>query len=216
MDNIHIFVNNNVFGVAMKNCWKTFISPFDKVAGARALAVGVGGLVVSIVLSIFSGLHAHGLLHYGYAPVDDWWVHAVEYIVIWLVPAVIIWGLGAALSRSRIRPVDIFGTVAFSLLPLVVMNLLWFLPAMKQLLELAASPTDLLTQMQSLMFDPSFLVPMTVASLIMCVAMVLMLVWLFRAVKVVCNLSGWRLWTVYLVGVVGGDIVCRILIGLMY
>jgi hypothetical protein len=46
--------------------------------------------------------------------------------------------------------------------------------------------------------------------------MVLMLVWLFRAVKVVCNLSGWRLWTVYLVGVVGGDIVCRIIIGLMY
>ncbi|MDR0907337.1 MAG: hypothetical protein LBM63_01810 [Rikenellaceae bacterium] len=200
----------------MKNGWENFVSPFDKVAGARALAVGVGGLVVSVVVSIFSGLHAHGLLHFGSAPVDAWWVHVVEYLAIWLVPAAIIWGLGVALSRSRIRPVDVFGTVAFSLLPLVVMNLVWLFPAMQQLLELSASPTDLIAELQSLVFDPSFLVSLTVASLITCMAIILMLVWLFRAVKVACNLGGWRLWTVYLVGVVGGDIVCRILIGLIY
>jgi hypothetical protein len=200
----------------MKNGWKNFISPFEKVAGAKALAVGVGGLVISIVLSIFSGMHAHGLLHFGYAPVDAWWVHAAEYMVIWLVPAVIIWGLGAALSRSRIRPVDVFGTVAFSLLPLVVMNLLWLLPAMRQLLELSASPADLIAGIQSLGMTPSFIVSMAAASLVTCATVFLMLVWIFRAVKVVCNLGGWRLWTVFMVGIVGGDIVCRILINLMY
>jgi hypothetical protein len=31
-----------------------------------------------------------------------------------------------------------------------------------------------------------------------------------------CNLSGGRLWAVYLVGLIGGDALCRYLIGLMY
>jgi hypothetical protein len=45
---------------------------------------------------------------------------------------------------------------------------------------------------------------------------VMMVVWLFNAVRVSCNLGGGRLWTVYLVGLVGGDALCRFLIGLMY
>jgi hypothetical protein len=203
----------------MKSGWKTFISPFDKVAGVKSLLWGVAGLAVSIVVSIFSGLHAHGLLNFGYAPVGDWWVHAVEYLVIWLVPAAIIWGLGAALSRSRVRAVDVFGTVAFSLLPLVAMNLFWLVPPMGEMLKHSASPSDLIAWMQSLVvtpLTPSLNVLLAVTSLVSCVAVVLMLVWLFKVVKVVCNLSGWRLWSVYLVGIVGGDIVCRILIKLLY
>jgi hypothetical protein len=200
----------------MKNGWKTFISPFDKVAGVKSLVWGVAGLAVSVVLSIMSGLHAHGLLHYGYAPVNSWWTHVVEYLIIWLVVSFAFLLQGMAVSRSRIRPIDVFGTVAFSMLPLVVMNLMWLLPAMRELLELSASPTDLLENMQSMMLNPSFLASTTVVGLITCVLIALMLVWMFKVVKVVCNLSGGRLWAGYIVGVIGGDILSRILIGLMY
>ena len=46
--------------------------------------------------------------------------------------------------------------------------------------------------------------------------LIVMLVWMFNALKVSCNLKSWQLWTVALVGIIGGDVLCRIVIGWLY
>ena len=38
------------------------------------------------------------------------------------------------------------------------------------------------------------------------------LVWMFQALKVSCNLKGYRLGILYCVGIFGGDVLCRYLI----
>lgn len=196
----------------MKNCWKNFFSPFTKIAGAKALLWGLAGLAVSVAAASFSGFHAHGLMQFGSASRDAWWLSALEYLIIWLIPAILFYGLGAALSRSRIRPVDVLGTTVFSLLPLAAMNLMQLLPGMRDVFAAIEKPTIDIAAMIETMMQPLFIVNMVV----MLAAFVLMLVWLFGAVRVSCNLKGWRLWTVYLVGVIGGDILCRIVIGMLY
>ncbi len=196
----------------MNDCWKNFISPFGKTAGVKALLWGLAGIAVSVVSSVFSGWHAHGLLHFGAADNNVWWVHLLEYVIIWLVPAAIIYGLGAALSKSRIRMIDVFGTVLFAQIPLAVMNLGYLLPGMKKLLTVVGTSSLQLDVLLATVMTPSFIV----AALVMLAILALMLVWLFNAVRVSCNLKGWQLWTVYLAGVAGGDMVCRLLIGLMY
>ncbi len=196
----------------MNDGWKNFISPFGKVAGAKALLWGLAGMAVSAALSVVSGWHAHGLLHFGAAPNNAWWVHIAEYAIIWLVPSAIVYSLGAALSKSRIRPIDVAGTVLFAQIPLAAMNMTYLLPGMENLLTVADPASLQLDALKAAMATPSVIV----AVVITVAAIVLMLVWLFNAAKVSCNLKGWQLWTVYLAGVAGGDAVCRLLIGLMY
>ena len=69
-------------------------------------------------------------------------------------------------------------------------------------------PTELLAQ-------PGFLAGVWL-SLIGVIFLVWVLVWMFKALKVSCNLKGYPLGILYCVAVFGGDILCRYLIGLCY
>ena len=89
------------------------INPFERIAGLEALLWGLAGMVVSTALSFYSGWHYHGLLHFGPAPNPAWWCYAVEHLAVWLIPAVMFYLGGLLLSRSRIRMVDVLGTVVF-------------------------------------------------------------------------------------------------------
>ena len=52
------------------------VNPFIQIAGARALAWGALGLLVSTVICYYAGYHYHGLLHFGPAPNPAWWCYA--------------------------------------------------------------------------------------------------------------------------------------------
>lgn len=106
--------------------------------------------------------------------------------------------------------IDVLGTVLFAQLPLLGMNVINMLPAMKVMNQM-----DVSVPIEELMRQPDFIMAM-ILSFVGLPFLILTLVWMFNAVKVSCNLKGWRLWTVALVGIIGGDIVSRILIGLMY
>lgn len=184
------------------------LNPFGRIAGGKALAWGVVGMVVSCVLGYYSGMHYHGLLHFGPAPNNLWWCYAVERLVVWMIPAALFYIGGIVFSKSRIRPVDIWGTVAFSELLFIPMTLFYFLPPVKQLVAAAA-------EFQLVLTDPGMLLGLWL-TLVSCVFAIWCAVWLFQALKVSANLQGWRLGTVYVLGVFGGDILCRYLIGMLY
>lgn len=187
------------------------LNPFERIAGLPALVWGLCGMVVSIFLSYFSGWHYHGLLHFGPAPNPALWCFAVEHIVVWLVPALLFYVGGLLLSRSKIRPVDVLGTVAFAQLPLIIMNLFEFLPPMQNLAKIDPAtipPAELMQQ-------PGFMLSMWL-SLVAFIFLLWTLVWMFNALRVSCNLKGYKLGILYCVAVFGGDFICRYLIGLCY
>lgn len=193
----------------MRRWLEMCVNPFVRLAGMPALAWGLVGLLVSVVLGILSGYHYHGLLHFGPVPNSVWWCFVAERLAVWLVPALLCLVGGQLLSRSHIRAVDVFGTVLFSQVPLVGMNLvIWpSMDALRQVgeamtpAELAANPEVMQALLLSLLGIPFLL---------------LMLVWMYHAVKLCCNLKGARLWGVLLVTVLGGDALCRMLIGWLY
>ncbi len=196
--------------------WKTFFSPAEKIAGSRALLWGVAGLAVSALCAVFNGMHPNGLLNFVPRPADAAWLSLVEYLIIWLVPAAVFYGLGAALSSSRVRAIDVLGTTAFALLPLVAVNLTQLLPPIRAVYDeltaavLGGAQLDM-ARIIAVTLNPLFMLHI----LLLMAALVLMMIWLFKAVKVSCNLKGGRLWTVFLVGVLGGDLLCKLLIGLI-
>lgn len=190
--------------------FESIVNPFIRIAGMKALIWGLAGMLISTGMSWASGYHYHGLLHFGPAPNPAWWCYLGEHLIVWLIPAALFYLGGVFLTRSRIRMIDVLGTVLFAQLPLLGMNVINMLPAMKVMNQM-----DVSVPVEELMKQPDFIMAM-ILSLVGLPFLILTLVWVFNAVKVSCNLKGWRLWTVALVGIIGGDIVSRILIGLMY
>lgn len=195
----------------MKKQWMNFlINPFERIAGFQALTWGLLGMVVSTVICYQSGWHYHGLLHFGPAPNPAWWCFAVEHLVVWIVPAMLFYLGGLILSRSRIRLVDVVGTVAFAQLPFILMNLFNLLPPIQNMtkLDMTMPPAEMVAQ-------PGFLLGIWL-SVIGMIFLIWGLVWMYKALKVSCNLKGYQLGILYCVGVFGGDVLCRYLIGMCY
>ena len=194
----------------MKNKVKLIVNPFIRIAGGQALIWGFLGLIVSTLLCWISGYHYHGLLHFGPAPNPAWWCYLAEHLIVWLIPALLFYLGGLFLSHSRIRVIDVLGTVLFAQLPLLGMNLISLLPAMRMMsqMNMNMSPEEMLAQ-------PYFILAM-ILTLLGLRLLILTLIWMFNALKVSCNLKQWKLWTVALIGIIGGDVLCRFLIGWLY
>lgn len=194
----------------MKNKVKLIVNPFIRIAGGQALIWGFLGLIVSTLLCWILGYHYHGLLHFGPAPNPAWWCYLAEHLIVWLIPALLFYLGGLFLSHSRIRVIDVLGTVLFAQLPLLGMNLISLLPAMRMMsqMNMNMSPEEMLAQ-------PYFVLAM-ILTLLGLPFLILTLIWMFNALKVSCNLKQWKLWTVALIGIIGGDVLCRLLIAWLY
>lgn len=194
----------------MKNKVKLIANPFIRIAGGQALIWGFLGLIASTLLCWISRYHYHGLLHFGPAPNPAWWCYLAEHLIVWLIPALLFYLGGLFLSHSRIRVIDVLGTVLFAQLPLLGMNLISLLPAMRMMsqMNMNMSPEEMLAQ-------PYFILAM-ILTLLGLPFLILTLIWMFNALKVSCNLKQWKLWTVVLIGIIGGDVLCRLLIEWLY
>ena len=190
----------------MKTDWRVVLfRPFEKIAGGKALLWGVLGLIVSTILSLWSDLHYHKLLHYGGAPNNLIWVYAVERLVVWLIPAILFLFGGLILSKSKVRLLDVVGTTAFAQLPLLGVTISNFLTP-KELLTLDPSSITIDEYNTLLTFSA------VLASLLMVLFVTWMMIWMFNALKVSCNLKSTTLVLWYIFAVLGGDILCRIII----
>lgn len=188
---------------------ESFFKPFEKIAGYKALFWGLLGIAISTTLMYYSGYHYHGLLSIGPAPNNALWVHAVESLAIWVIPSIMFWIGGVCLSKSRVRPVDVFGTVAFAQLPLLLMHGFEFLPPFQRLL-LATSNMSLKEVIQLFSSSTNLIFFLVCALFIICI-LIWMLIWLFNALKVSCNLKGTRLGICYAVAILISDVVYGIL-----
>ena len=193
------------------------LNPFERIAGFQALSWGFLGLVLSIGLAYFTDYHYHGLLHYGSAPNPAWWCFMAEHFIVWLIPALLFYIGGMLLSRSRIRALDVFGTVLFAQIPLLFTNLIAFLPFYKQMS--AIDPTgplqEQIAQASELMLQPGFWLGLWL-SLVAFVFVIWMGYLMFKALAVSCNLKGTKLAILFCIGFFGGDFICRIIINLLY
>lgn len=172
--------------------------------------MGLSGLnsIYLIVLDI--GLSLSWFASFWTGPNPAWWCYLAEHLIVWLIPALLFYLGGLFLSHSRIRVIDVLGTVLFAQLPLFGMNLISLLPAMRMMsqMNMNMSPEEMLAQ-------PYFILAM-ILTLLGLPFLILTLIWMFNALKVSCNLKQWKLWTVALIGIIGGDVLCRFLIGWLY
>lgn len=95
-------------------------NPFRKIAGAKALIIGLAFAAATLIIASFSYAAFDGVLDFHKIRFENWWVYAVLYFVSWIA-TVFIFGLsGLLFSKTKFRWIDILGTSLLAKAPLLI------------------------------------------------------------------------------------------------
>ena len=168
------------------------LNPFNYIAGAKALVFGLIFIATATLLLYSGGMIQDSYIHIGMAAAPLWYV-AVMQIIWWLLPATLLYLGGVAMTRSRIRLIDMLGTTAFAQLILVLMIAPLLLPAVQN------STTALLATLQSGAVPTiGATLPLVIYSLYTLVCLAFYFIWNYNAFAVSCNLRGWKAITLFI------------------
>lgn len=169
-------------------------NPFQFVAGGKALVLGLGVIIVTSLTGSLSNTHFDGVLDTHSGRVAPLWMFLLEGLVDWLSLGVLLLGLGAILSRTRFRVIDLLGTQALARWPFLVVGLAALAPPFQRYAAyLAWKLGGIGTEVAGPASDAAVFSLVTIVGLVMLVwAVVLM----YRAFSVSCNMRGTKaIWT---------------------
>lgn len=191
---------------------KQLINPFNRIAGWQALGYGLAGMVVSIVIFSYSQLH-HTLLNYWSASSNQWWCFAAEHLIAWLTVAGTFYLSGVLLSKTKVRIIDMLGTAAFALLPLILLGLFSMIPPVAAIVNIKMEPSQI---SKEFFMQPPVMLGLILLAIGSIVFIAWTLIWLYHALRVSSNLKGKRLVLSYIACIVVSNILSRIIIGQLY
>jgi hypothetical protein len=169
-----------------------YYNPFIVIAGLESFFIGLTGLLLTSYLSYFTGTHFTGLLNLSFAKDSDFWVFLVENVSDWIILSLLLFIGGSILSKSRIRIIDVLGTVLLSRIPLVIAPAFRIIPFFRSFAIYSAA-----------MY---LIAGIYVISLIWCIVLS------FNAYKVSCNLKNESLFISFIVIILLSEIITEILL----
>ena len=108
---------------------KNIYNPFYKIAGVQALGIGLTAIIIISILAHFNGMTFPSIIS---AQIGNNALSIPRLLVQnlghWIIFSTIIYLFGVFASKSHIRAIDIFGTIAVSRIPFILFSILGFLP----------------------------------------------------------------------------------------
>ena len=150
---------------------KFLINPFERIAGWKALAIGLCFICLTAILGNMNHLLFDRITYVTFRPhtlVMAFCAQTINLIIVSLV----MWIAGKIFSKSKIRIIDVAGTMALSRAPLLLIALIGFLPVFSNIIS------DL--------YKSIFFALLCVIPIIWTVAL------MYRAYSVSCNLNASR------------------------
>lgn len=116
-------LNKQSFCTQIENSW--FINPFQKIAGFKALLLGLVVLVIMSLVGTYAGVYFDGILGYMMpyhlkAMKPNFLLLVYQNIVAWLVLSLVFLSMAILLKQKRIRVIDFFGTVLLARVPILI------------------------------------------------------------------------------------------------
>ena len=110
----------------MKMKW--FINPFERIAGWQALFFGLAAMALTAVIGKINGVAFDGVvdIHTGgsFSFTASFAMQAVDFLALFLT----MWIAGVCFSKTRLRAVDVAGTMALARAPMLPLVVICFLP----------------------------------------------------------------------------------------
>jgi hypothetical protein len=194
-----------------KTLSRWLFNPFYYLAGVKAMAIGIVIILISGVLAFFGNSRFDGLLDFHTAPVrSPFWHCLSDGIISWLLLSTLLLVAGKIVSKSRVRVIDVFGTQALARAPYLFLALASVIPgvasrALRFGMSIAANQAVFDGfSMDILAF--SFIIIITIAMTIW------MIILMYRAFAVSCNVSGSRAISAFIVSLLIGELVSKIIL----
>lgn len=202
-----VALNKQSFCTQIENSW--FINPFQKIAGFKALLLGLLVLLAMSVLGTYSEVYFDGILGFMMpynlkAMKPNFILLVYQNTAAWLTLSLVFLAMAIFLKQKRIRVIDFFGTVLLARFP-ILLSLL-FTTLHKYLTPDTFKPDDL-----SKGIELHFSLLNTLAWLVLMGALAWVLMTYLFAFKESSGLDGKRLWFGYITSIVLGDIIAMIL-----
>lgn len=181
-------------------------TPFRRIAGGKALALGVFLMVVTSIIANFNHCHFDGAIDAHIGTSAPFYLYFLESFVSWILTAVVFFLTAKILSTSRFRWIDIAGTTALARYPCFFVALLAFaLPDIQ--------PSDLMNG-GNISFGE--LNNLLLVVILMLVFSVWMIVLLYQAFTVSCNLKGSRAGWGFAIALLVAEIVSKVVLHYLY
>ena len=166
-------------------------NPFRYIAGLKSLVWGTIFIVAMSLLLWGGGMIQDGYVHYTYF-IGPYWKVLYAEIIFWLVPSLLLWLCGMMLSASKIRIVDVFGTLAFSRLAILPTVAVTVIP------QFQAVVNKLIASLQGgVQPSGADVAVLLVALIVVLCGLILYYIWSYNAYAVSCNIRGWRALTTF-------------------
>jgi len=107
---------------------KWFINPFERVAGWQALFIGLAAMALTAVVGKINSVAFDGVLdvHAGaqFSFTASFAMQAVDFLALFLT----MWLAGVCFSKTKLRAIDVAGTMALARTPMLLLAVICFLP----------------------------------------------------------------------------------------
>ncbi len=182
------------------SAWHLWLfNPFHFLAGGQALA---GGLVCIALTAWLGGIFDYrftGVISFQRTAPAPLWHAIAQGLMAWAIPSVLLYIGGRLISRSRVRPIDVFGTQALARAPGLLIALIVVSPPFRDL------TTSLITRGISHLSTAQLALLSSVG-----IVLILLLVWIvllmYRAFAVSCNVAGGRAIAVFIAAIALGEV----------
>ncbi|MDQ1258167.1 MAG: hypothetical protein QG656_2776 [Candidatus Hydrogenedentes bacterium] len=192
-----------------QSLWTWLFNPFHYVAGGAALITGMAAVAVASLNGSLIHGHFDGVLDFHLGTPMPAWFYLFEGAVDWLTMGALLYGAGWALSDSRFRAIDVFGTQALARVQTLLVVPVAMLPGFQRQLArlMAGNPEVYSLDIAAFAF----------AAIVTIGALVWMVVLMYRGFSVSCNVRGAKAIVTFAAALLLGEIVSKIvLIQAMY
>jgi hypothetical protein len=176
----------------MKN-W--LFNPFIRLAGWKALLIGLVVIIASALTGAISNTHFDGAIDIHIGARASMLFFISEAIISWLTIAVVLYLAGIILSKSSIRFIDVAGTTAIAKYPLFFASFLGFIPGLPGIFTMGM---------------PAITIPLIIVGILSVICIVWEVVLLVNAYKISCNLQGLPLGLSFTGGIIVAEIISKI------
>jgi len=186
----------------------TLFNPFVYIAGAQALGLGLGAILLAGLIGSLSNTHFDGVLdtHTGlHVPL---WVFLAEGLADWLCLSLVLLIFGKIISNTAFRTIDLLGTQALARWPSLFISLIPLLPAFQRFShDLVAQLTNPGGTIAYNTPDASiFFAGVTIMLLLLCWEVALM----YKSYSVSCNVKGGKAIGTFIAGLLLAEILSKI------
>jgi len=182
------------------SAWHLWLfNPFHFLAGGQALAWGLACIALTAWLGGIFDFRFTGVISFQHTAPAPLWHAIAQGFMAWAIPSALLYIGGRLISRSRVRPIDVFGTQALARAPWLLIALIAVSPPFRDLTaSLVAQGISHLSIAQLALLSAVGIV------------LILLLVWIvllmYRAFAVSCNVAGGRAIAVFIAAIALGEV----------